>query len=404
MRRARTLAAIGSVCLLAGLGLVIAKRRPSSAHASDPPPPSAPPAARLGVIHGDVDGDAAEVSIAELSGAGVRLRSLGRLDHVHASARRGALLGRGADGRPAVRGEEAALVVVDEPGDRRSGFRAALYRVDHGAATRLCGEVSRRSTPIVTKSGRVLIERGADGPDPTADEGQRLQLRLDELRIDEVDPWTGAITPRWSGRGYVAYLATTFGLDATGAGVEEIAVYFTSPTVSQLFALDPATGRARVLAPAIAPFARDFSWDATHARIVFADLAAKDASGSLVLALDPATRTLSTILASSHDHPSPFALPSGDLAVASHDDLGLDVILSGGRTRHVGPLGDGVDHVAAASPDARWVALRHTPKVAVRGEPPRTVAFDVVSQRWLDLGLPASAEVDAIGFLAGDGR
>lgn len=400
MRRARTLAAIGSVCLLAGLGLAVAKRPPSSAHASDPPPPSAAPPVRLGVIHGDVDGDAAEVSIADLSGAGVRLRSLGRVDHVHASARRGALLG----GASVARGEEAALVVVDEPGDRRSGFRAALYRVDHGTATRLCGEVSRRSTPIVTKSGRVLIERGADGPDPTADEGQRLQLRLDELRIDEIDPWTGAITPRWSGRGYVAYLATAFGLNPSGGGVEEVAVYFTSPTASQLFALDPATGRTRPLAPAIVPFARDFSWDATHARIVFADLAAKDATGSLVLALDPASARLSTILASTHDHPSPFALPSGDLAVTGNDELGLDVVLAGGRTRHVGPLGDGVDHVIAASPDARWVALRHTPKVGARGEPPRTVAFDVVSQRWLDLGLPVSVEVEAIGFLEGAGR
>jgi hypothetical protein len=400
MRRARVFAAIGSVCLLAAVGLAIAKRRPSAAYASDPPPPSAAPPARLALIHGDVDGDAAEVSIAELSAAGVRLRSLGRVDHVHASARRGALLG----GASVARGDEAALVVVDEPGDRRSGFRAALYRVDHGTATRLCGEVSRRSTPIVTRSGRVLIERGADGPDPTADEGQRLQLRLDDLRIDEIDPWTGTVTPRWSGRGYVASLATAFGLDATGAGVEEIAVYFTSPSVSQIFALDPASGRTRPLARAVVPFARDFSWDATHARLIFADLSAKDATGSLVLALDPATAQLSTVLASSHDHPSPFALPSGDLAVTGSDELGLDVVLAGGRTRHVGPLGDGVDHVVAASPDARWVALRHTPKVGVRGEPPRTVALDVLSLRWLDLGLPASAEVEAIGFLAGDGR
>jgi hypothetical protein len=395
MRRARLLAGIGSLAALAALALVVGKRRPTAAHASDPPP-TTPPSVRLALVHGPVDGDFAEVSIADVSAAGATLRSLGRVDHVHASARRGAILG----GAP---GEEAALVVVDEPGDRHSSFRAALHRVDHGKATRLCGEVSRLSTPVVTKSGRVLVERGADGPDPSDDDAKLLRLRVDELRVDEVDPWSGAISPRWNGRGYVAYLATTFGLSCEGAGLEEIAVYFTSPSESKLFALDPATGRSRTLAPAIPPFARDFSWDAAHARLVFADLASRDSRRTLVFALDPSTSALTTVYASRHDHPSPFALAGGDLAVSGDDDRGLDLLLASGRTVHVAPLGDGADRVTAKSPDGRWVAVRHTPKEAVRSEPPRTIALDVATQRWVELGVPKTDEVEVLGFLAAEG-
>lgn len=398
MRRARLLAALGSLCALAALALGAARRRPTPAHAGDPPPASAAPAARLAVVSGDVDGDFADVAILDLApgATSAKPRALGRVEHVHASARRGAILG-GAFG------EEAALVVVDEPGDRRSGFRAALFRVEHGKATRLCGGVARRATPIVTRSGRVLIERGEDGPEPEAEASRRLELRSDALRVDEIDPWTGSITPRWSGRGYTAHLAATIGLDASGGGVEELAVYFVTAAGAKLLALDPATGRARTLAEALLPFARDFSWDAPHARLVFADLPARGAVHAHVLTLDPLDGAQRVLLASPHDHPAPRALADGALAYAG-DDGGLAIAPSGGRARALAPLGAGVDQAVAASPDGRWIAVRHTPEPAKIGEPPRTVALDAATGRVVAIDLPASQEVEALGFLAGEGR
>lgn len=400
MRRARLFAAVGSLCALAALALVAARRRPTPAHAGDPSALSEPPRARLAVVHGAVDGDFAEVSVFDLapgpsSASGVSPRALGRVEHVHGSARRGALLG-GAFG------DEVALVVVDEPGDRHSGFRAALFRVDHGKATRLCGGVAALATPIVTRSGRVLIERGEDGPEPSAVDAKRLILRSDALRIDEVDPWTGSITPRWSGAGYTAHLGAAFGLDPSGAGVEELAVYLATPGAAKLLALDPATGRARTLIESMPPFARDFSWDAAHARLVFANLPAVGAATAQVIALHPAGRP-TVLLAAPHDHPLPRALPSGELAIAG-DDGALAILGPGGRARRVAPLGPGVDRVTGASPDARWIAVRHTPEPATRGEPPRTVAIDAATGRVIELALPRTEETEAIGFAAGEGR
>jgi hypothetical protein len=97
-------------------------------------------------------------------------------------------------------------------------------------------------------------------------------------------------------------------------------------------------------------------------------------------------------------------LVSGELATSGDGDTGLELVVAGGRTRHLAPLGEGVDQVAAVSPDGRWIAVRHTPKIASAGEPPRSFALDVVTEGRVDLPLPKSAEVEPIGFLAGEGR
>lgn len=389
--------------LLAALGVAVIgsafvlRRDARDARASDPAPPSAAPAARLGVLHGEVDAWSTVVGIADVdpSRNAAPLRTIGFVDHEKGSAVRGALL----PGRDA--GSEVAMVVASVEAPRGTSYDGALFRVEGGKAVRLCADVARAATPIVTATGRVIVARGVDGPEPAEEDVQKLILRVDDLSIDDVDPATGAIRTLWRGKGYQAFLGATI----RAAGHEEIVVYHSTPAGASLLALDPATATTRTLLPHVVPFARDFSFDPVHSALVFADLA-PDGASYQVLSLDLSSSSagVGVLHAAPNEHTMPLALPTGDVAFSSDGDHGLALLVRAGgppRFRLLSPLGDGSDAATHASADGRWIAVRHTPTVQSVDHPPVTVAYDLSSARVVKLDTPVGHFVDAIGFLPG---
>jgi hypothetical protein len=378
--------ALGGVGLFA---LVSSRTSTDRAHAAPATPIVAAAPARLGVLYGPVDGETTTVGFATIDATGNgKLDAVGWLTHPPGSARRGAVM----------LDREVAFVVVAEPGDRRSSYANALYRVEKGTSTRLCGGIAKAATPIVTSTGRVIVARGADGPEPTDVESKQLLLRVDTLTIDDVDPASGNITTLWTGSGYQAFL----GARVVSGGREEIVVSLAGRTGTSLVALDPATKSVRVLAPSVPPWARDFSFDPTHGALVFADLVKPYDPTWNVLSLDLASLAIRPLYTTKNEHPMPFALPSGEIAISSDDDHGLALVVSDkGQRNLLAPLGDGSDGATHASADGRWVAVRHTPVAQTNDDPPKVVAFDPVTSTLVPLALSARDEITPIGFVGG---
>jgi hypothetical protein len=339
------------------------------AAASDPAStPTAGPTQLL-IAHGEVDGFATEIAIAAVDPSKnlATVKPLATINHTHGSAIRGAVRG------------DVAFVVASEEAPRNTSYDGALYRVEAGRATRLCGGIARASTPIVTSAGRVIVARGTDGADPPAADAQKLILRTDTLTIDDVDPSSGAIRTLWSGTGYQTFLA---GITAR----DEVIAYHSQPSGTEIVVVDGVASRVSARTPAPA-FARDFSL--RNNTLVFANL-------NEVRALDLTSFALKTLYVSAHDHPMPFALPTGDVALSSDGDKGL-AILQAGQHRLMSPLGDGSD--AATHSDGRWVAVRHTSKLS--SDPPLVVAWDPLTNKTVRLDVPSSHFVEALGFSGG---
>lgn len=279
---------------------------------------------------------------------GATASTLGNFAHLVTSARHAVLL-------PAAR--PVVLAVAADRDDPRGGsYHSALFRVDAAGTTRLCGELVDGSRPLVTARGTVVVQRGADGLDPVPANRQLVE-RTDTLRLDVVDPATGATRTAWSGRGQLAYLATTLRGD-------EVLVYHLHDGGSSLLRLDVASGHATELHPNV-PLARDFSYDAERDEVVFAraiaptvyEVAALAAHASSPAAVSPRWRA-------SSDHLMPRVLRDGTIGLSLPGDRGLAWLSRGADSQSTpatfAPRGDGSDALLAESPDGRWVALRHT--------------------------------------------
>jgi len=382
MRRAlrlSLLAATSFACAVTALWMGRDSRK-NTAFAGDPSAVAPAPKARLLFGHGEVDGFSTEVAVASIDPAQnvAAVTPLATITHERGSAIRGAAFG------------QVAFVVAKVEAPRGTSYDSALYRVEGGKVVKLCEGVMGAATPWVTSTGRVIVARGIDGKDPPASEAQKLVLRTDELTLDDVDPTTGAVHTLWRGQGYQAFLGAKLGDD-------RLVVYHSHKSGAALFTLDPATGQTRALGP-VAPFARDFSFDRVHSRLVFADLGA-DGRTYEIVALDLASLASRVLYASPNEHLMPFALTSGDLVFSSDGDKGLASMVAGAQLRLLSPLGDGSDAVTHEA--GRWVALRHTPRAQTNDDPPRVVAFDTGSGKVVPLGVPSSHFVEPFAFVAG---
>lgn len=175
---------------------------------------------------------------------------VGRLDHARGAAVRGAAIGAADDA--------TFLVVADasEGGDR--SFASALWRVRRGAATRLCDDVVYASRPIVASPREVLVSRGAPGS-VAGDAG-----RVDALRVDVVDPESGAARELARADGFTLYVA--------GVSGREAILYRLAQGRAELVAVDLDDGRERALRE-VAPFARDFALDPERRELALVDRA-----------------------------------------------------------------------------------------------------------------------------------
>lgn len=280
---------------------------------------------------------------------------LGSFAHLPSSARHAALLPGAATALPVV-----LAVAADREAPRGGSYHSALFRIDPaaGATTRLCGELTDGSHPLITARGTVLVQRGDDGDDPAPDTvSRRLVERTDALRLDAVDPATGAARTVWSGRGQLAFLAAALRDD-------EVLVYHLHDGASSLLRLDARSGDVAVVHPDL-PLARDFSYDAARDEVVFAralsgavyEVAALRAHGPGAPAATPRWRATS-------DHLMPRVLRDGVIGVSLPGDRGLGWIARGASEQSsptaFAPRGEGSDALLAESADGRWIALRHT--------------------------------------------
>jgi hypothetical protein len=302
------------------------------------------------LLRGAPDADRTRVVLQRADGQGPPA-VLGSFPHLASSARHAALLPGGA--RPVV-----LAVAADREAPRGGSFHSALFRVDPatGATTRLCGEVADHSRPLVTARGAVLVQRGADGDDPTPASRQLVE-RADDLRLDAIDPVSGEARTVWSGRGQLAYLATALRDD-------EVLVYLLSGPRASLVRLDARTGDSTVLHPDV-PLARDFSYDAARDEVAFARALAPGAyEVATVRAHDPAPAAITPRWRAASDHLMPRVLRDGTIGLSLPGDHGLAWLARGSGAQSTpttaAPRGDGSDALLAESADGRWIALRHT--------------------------------------------
>jgi hypothetical protein len=272
------------------------------------------------------------------------------VEHAAGSARKGVAI--------AWHGAPAALVVVTERASlHASTYDSALFRVSRGTATRLVGDVTNVSAPLVSASGVVLVQRGHDGDEVVRDPVRRqLRERTDALRIDAVDLDTGAVRALWSGDGQIAYLATSMSAD-------EVCVYHVADAGAFVFALDAVRGTTRALLGPMPALARDFTFDARRNEIVFARAVARAAAEYEVVALAAdGSGALRTLYRAPSDHMMPRALHDGLIALSTPFDHGLALLAANqfAQPATFAHLGDGSDAVLAESHDARWLAVRHT--------------------------------------------
>lgn len=283
-------------------------------------------------------------------------------------------------------GTRTVLAVADYARVRDLTFGAALFALEPGREPRLLTEsVYHASRPLITPKGRVYVQRGKAGPEPTPEQAAEGRLREDELFIDEIELSTGQARTVHAFRGYIVFLA--------GAHAERLVLYRVSFQQAQLLELEPDTGQERVLQASMPAFARDFVVD--------------DATGALLYTqLDPQTRrwvverqdleTLErTRLASGRSAAlAPSFWPGGKLAYNPGGSAGL-LVLDGQRA--LAPLGAGVDYLRGFSHGDRYAIGLHTRPSRL----PEPFVLEVATKKATRLPFPRGARVDVAGLYEG---
>jgi hypothetical protein len=301
-------------------------------------------------LEGPPEGTETRVVLRTL-GATTQPITLGVVQHIEGSARRGTVAPRALAGaQPRV-----YVVAAERPSRHGSSYQSALWRVDGVGHTpvRLVGDLVDASRAVVTERGSVLVQRGRDGEDPSVSD-HVLRERVDALIIDRVDPENGATTRLWQGRGMLAYLATRLSGD-------EVLVYHVHEGGASLFALDARTRTTRVLLHRFDALARDFSYDHARDEVTFVRASAVGSDTYEVVTFhahgDPALRVRWRGVS---DHLMPYAVGRGEVALSLPGDRGLASLGDGAREPvRWAPLGDGADEVFAVTENGAWIAFRH---------------------------------------------
>ncbi|UQA57854.1 hypothetical protein [Polyangium aurulentum] len=278
-------------------------------------------------------------------------------------------------------GTDTVFATADTAETRDRSFNASLFRLrPHTPPETLCDRVVHASRPLVTPAGRVFVSRGTAGPE------LERQMRVDHLTIDEIDPGTGASRVVHALDGQLAFLA--------GWSGGEIVVYRIFAGGADLVGVDPDTGAVRTIVDRLPPFARDFSVDAAGGRLVFQNRHRTDARTWEVDEVDLATGRTRAL----HSGPSmtmaPAVLPGGGI-VFNTGSAGLRPLDAPLRVN--GPLGAGVDVIAATSPD--HLAALHT----VAGALPVPFLIEVETGAASLLPAPKNARIAIAGFVGNDG-
>jgi hypothetical protein len=318
--------------------------------AGSPPPAQAQtadltgPALAIAATPHDPEARRSDLRLVVPRALGNRVQLLGAISHARGAVLRGDVLP-----------DKAVVVAADAEGGREPDFGAVLWRVDaSGPPRRLADGLYHASRPLASADGSVYVERGAPGAWPTPEEARSGRLRTDDLRIDAVDPESGAARTLFAWRGYTLHIA--------GEWENELLVYRVAFDGAEVVGIDRGSARVRSIA-VLPPFARDFSVDTSRSALLFSERDARDPHLWTVEALDLRGGARTGLAAASDDAPAPFALPDRSIAWSAPGRRGLWISsLQGGKAtllRSLAPLGPGFDAVTHASNGGEWVTILH---------------------------------------------
>jgi len=213
-------------------------------------------------------------------------------------------------GRPVV----LAVAALEHHPD--ASFGASLVRLEAGQPPRvLTTGLALASAPAISAGGRVFVQRGRAGPVLLPG-----LFRVDALRIDEVNPETGALSLLYASEGSFAYVAGFFG--------NELLVYEAGAAGARLLGIELDSRVVRVLRASLPPLAHDFAVDEAGKRLLYT-LGAPGSDGWSVVEtrLDvPASRVLGT-----GDRVAllPTVLPDGRVLISAGPGRGLVDLATG---------------------------------------------------------------------------
>ncbi len=286
-------------------------------------------------------------------------------------------------------GTKTVLVVAGIVSARDPSWASALFRLEPGQeATLLADRVYVSSRPLVTATGRVYVQRGRAGADPSPEEALAGRLREDALNVDEVDISTGRSRTVYATSGYLAFLAGTLG--------DELFVYRVAFQQAELVAVNSNTEAVRTLASPMPPFARDFSVDAARGALLYTELDERTGTWA-VERLDLATLRRETLARGPSMALAPHSWPGASFAFNPDGAEGLHVP---GSAVAPAPFGLGVDFVQAVSRDEAWLCGLHT--LPSRLSIPFVLSAAIGAP--VPLAFPAGARVDLAGFVEDGAR
>jgi hypothetical protein len=364
-----------SVSTAAGASIALSDRASPPAHASSAPREEGPTVAlfvtKPGALH-------TSLYLAKVGGAHLST-PVATFSHPLDAAVQGAV----------IPGSRTALAVVEDAPGRDKSFNSVLLRVaPHEPPDRLCDNVVYGSRPLVMPSGRVFVARGKAGALPN--DASIVNLRVDELSVDEVLLETGALRTVHTYSGYLTFFAGSFR--------NEILLYRVSRAGADIVGVDADTGALRVIVPKLPAFARDFSVDAASGALVFRGRHETRTNVWTVERVDLASGVTARLYESPSMTLAPHVLPGGAVAYNPYAQSGLAILGSSADASVQAPLGAGIDVLVATSPDGAWVAAQHTRP----GELSVPFALNTKTGRAAALPSLAGARAVVAGFASGE--
>jgi hypothetical protein len=303
----------------------------------------------------------------------------------------------------------SVLVIAGTRSRRDPAFGASLLLVGEQQETKLVLDgVYHATRPLLLDDGRAVVQRGAEGPEPTEADLEAGRMRVDRLTVEVVDLAGGGARVLSRFDGYVAFVA--------GALRHEVFVYRVGPEGADLIGVDADTGRERTIVRPLPPFARDFSIDAQNQALLFTDVD-PDAPGEWVAqrvsvapaplgapvvppaSSAPVVAKMERLLVASHPGLAPSAWVGGGV-VANQDQAGLQMVRGTAAAPKV-PFTAGVDVVRDffSAQNETWALAVHREE----GQLPQPVLIQASTLNVQKIAIPPQARVDVAGVLEPEG-
>lgn len=283
-------------------------------------------------------------------------------------------------------GQRRVLAVVQLFPAKDESWASGLLRLsENEAPVMLADRVYHATRPWVTPQGRVFVQRGMAGPEPTEADALAGKLRTDVLTVEEINPLTGQAHVVHATTGYVAFIAGSVG--------EELLLYRVRAEGADLVAVNMNNKNVRELMSSLVPMARDFQVDEQNNALWLtqADIPSSQFS---VWKIDVRSGERQKKATGRLPSLSPSRWPGQDFV---YNPDGRGWTLSSGQP--LAPLGRGIDSVRAFSADEAWVLGVHA-KESDFFKPFVMRVGQREPQTWV-LPVPTGLRSDVAGFVEG---